>query len=129
MGPHHFIQITFPKIISDEIETILERNRIETIKKELFDSRRSNGDFKLPLFIGTSDDKGIYEFFIDEFNQKDNNALSELREHYKGNQYKENKDLIDEKYNYLKEIQGFIRLKNGAIRDVIQFFENLNYYL
>ena len=125
----HFIQIKFPKIISNEIETILERNRIETIKKELFDSRRSNGDFKLPLFIGTSDDKGIYEFFIDEFNQKDNNALSELREYYKGDQYKENKDLIDEKYNYLKEIQDFFRLKNGTIRDIIQFLENLIYYL
>jgi len=125
----HFIQIKFPKIISEEIETILELNRVETIKKELFDSRRKNGDFKLPLFIGTSDDKGIYEFFIEDFNQKDNEALSEIRKYYKGDQYKENKDLRDEKYSNLKELQDFIRLKNGAIRDVIQFLENLNYYL
>ena len=125
----HFIQIKYPKIISDEIETLLERNRVETIKKELFDSRRRNGEFKLPLFIGTSDDKGIYEFFIEEFNQKDNQGLSEIKEYYTGDQYKENKDLRDENISYLKELQDFTRLKNGAIQDVIQFLENLNYYL
>ena len=44
-------------------------------------------------------------------------------------QYKENKDLRDENISYLKELQDFTRLKNGAIQDVIQFLENLNYYL
>ena len=112
----HFIQIKYPKIISDEIETILERNRVETIKKELFDSRRRNGEFKLPLFIGTSDDKGIYEFFIEEFNQKDNQGLSEIKEYYTGDQYKENKDLRDENISYLKELQDFTRLRMEQYR-------------
>ena len=79
-----YIQIIFPNIIHGEIETLHEHNHIETVKKEVIDSRRSNGEFKLLLFLGTTNDKSLYEFFIDEFNQMDNKGLLELRKYYKG---------------------------------------------
>ena len=123
-----YIQIIFPNIIHGEIETLHERNRIETVKKEVIDSRRSNGEFKLPLFLGTTNDKSLYEFFIDEFNQMDNNGLLELKKYYKGPDYNENKRLINEKYIYYEKISKFNRSKNGTIRDVIQFLDNLKYY-
>ena len=58
----------------------------------------------------------------------DNKGLLELRKYYKGPGYNENKKLRNEKYIYYKKIQEFNRSKNGTIRDVIQFLDNLKYY-
>ena len=124
----HFIQIKFPNIIQEEIETILEHNKIESVKKEIFESRRSNGEFKLPLFLETID-KNLYEFFIEEFNQKSQEELSALKEYYRGLNYKENRELRDDKHNYFQKIQELNRMVNGKVQSVIQFIDNLKYYL
>ena len=124
----HFIQIIFPNIIHGEIEELLERNRIETVRKEVFDSRRRNGGFKLPLFLEECD-RSLYEFYMDEFNQKDKEGISELRDYYTGPQYDEITQIRNDKYTYLENIKKFNRKMNGKIQDVIQFISNLKYYL
>ena len=124
----HFIQIKFPNIIQEEIETILQHNKIESVKKEIFESRISNGEFKLPLFLETID-KNLYEFFIEEFNQKSQEELSALKEYYRGLNYKENRELRDDKHNYFQKIQELNRMVNGKVQSVIQFIDNLKYYL
>ena len=45
----HFIQIIFPKMIQGEIDSLYDQKQKDTIMKEIFESRRSNGEFRLPL--------------------------------------------------------------------------------
>ena len=123
----HFIQMIFPKIIQEEIESLFDQSQTETIKKEVFDSRRSNGEFRLPLFIGTKDNS-VYECYIQEFNQMGVEELTEFKKYYKGSldsSYNEKLKLIKGQYTYLEKVQKFNRKMNGKIQDVIQFIGNL----
>ena len=127
----HFTQMIFPKIIQEEIDDLSDQNQKETIKKEIFNSRRSNGVFRLPLFLGTGDDIK-YGLYTHEFNQMSVEELTKLKEYYKGginSLYNEKMKEIDEKSVYLENVRIQNRKMNGSIQDVIQFIRNLEYYL
>ena len=127
----HFIQMIFPKIIQEEIDPLFDQNKTETIKKEIFNSRRSNGVFRLPLFLGTGDDSA-YGLYTHEFNQMSVEELTKFKEYYKGginSLYNEKLKLINEQSIYLENVQKFNRKVNGTIQGVIQFIRNLEYYL
>ena len=127
----HFTQMIFPKIIQEEIDDLSDQNQKETIKKEIFNSRRSNGVFRLPLFLGTGDDIK-YGLYTHEFNQMSVEELTKLKEYYKGginSLYNEKMKEIDEKSVYLENVRILNRRMNGKIQDVVQFIRNLEYYL
>jgi len=128
----HFIQIIFPKMIQKDIDSLYEQKQKDTIMKEIFESRRSNGEFRLPLFLGTTDDS-IYEHYIKEFNQMDVEELNEFKNAYKkgilDSPYNEKMKEIDEKSVYLEDVRILNRKMNGTIQNVIQFTGNLEYYL
>tara|TARA_B100000686_G_C16722579_1_gene935842 strand:+ start:290 stop:853 length:564 start_codon:yes stop_codon:yes gene_type:complete len=126
----HFIQIIFPKMIQKEINSLYDQKRKETIKKEIFDSRRSNGQFRLPLFLETGDNN-VYEAYTQDFNKMNVEELTKMEEYYKDGKklYHGDMKLIDEQSTYLENIRDFNRKMNGTIQDVIQFIRNLEYYL
>ena len=129
----HFIQTIFPKMIQKDIDSLYDQKQKDTIMKEIFESRRSNGEFRLPLFLGTTD-ASIYEHYIKEFNQMDVEELNEFKNAYKkkgilDSPYNEKMKEIDEKSVYLEEVGVLNRKMNGTIQNVIQFIRNLEYYL
>tara|TARA_B100000579_G_scaffold112214_1_gene89754 strand:+ start:2470 stop:3027 length:558 start_codon:yes stop_codon:yes gene_type:complete len=128
----HFIQIIFPKMIQGDIDSLYDQKQKDTIMKEIFESRRSNGEFRLPLFLGTTDDS-VYERYIQEFNQMGVEELEEFKKAYKkgllDSPYNEKMKEIDEKSVYLENVRILNRRMNGTIQDVIQFIRNLEYYL
>ena len=128
----HFIQIIFPKMIQKDIDSLYEQKQKDTIMKEIFESRRSNGEFRLPLFLGTTED-GVYERYIQEFNQMGVEELTEFKNAYKkgllDSPYNEKMKEIDEKSVYLENVRILNRRMNGKIQDVVQFIRNLEYYL
>ena len=127
----HFIQIIFPKMIQGEIDSLYDQKQKDTIMKEIFESRRSNGEFRLPLFLGTGDDIK-YGLYTHEFNQMSVEELTKLKEYYKGginSLYNEKMKEIDEKSVYLENVRILNRRMNGKIQDVVQFIRNLEYHL
>lgn len=128
----HFIQIIFPKMIQRDIDSLYDQKQKDTIMKEIFESRRSNGEFRLPLFLGTTDDS-VYEHYIKEFNQMDVEELNEFKTAYKkgplDSPYNEKMKEIDEKSIYLEKVKVLNHKMNGKIQDVVQFIHNLEYHL
>ena len=128
----HYIQCTFPKMIQNMIHDLEEKKNYESIKKEIIDSKRKTKPyFKIPLFLENKEEE-TYQKLCQNLNNSNDDEISELKNFYypaSDCQYRTNMNIIIENIKYLEEISRINREKNGSITNVIQFMNNLNYYL
>ena len=123
----HFIQHTFPDIINNEIKITEERWIEKDIQKKIFNDNYLDG------FSREIDYRGKDRVHFDIFKKMDPQKIKEQIPYYV-NSVGTKSTLHDiltglsEKITYLEELRNINKEKNGSIKDVIQFLENLKYY-
>tara|TARA_B100001094_G_scaffold25476_1_gene21264 strand:+ start:2049 stop:2666 length:618 start_codon:yes stop_codon:yes gene_type:complete len=133
----YFMQCTFPRMVLDEISKTFNEMVKCDIKKEIFntmDRKRDKGDNKrfIKPYLYSESEKEIYDKYIDEMNNYDKEKLKEVKEYFSKRQdsgYKMEYGELNERYNFLKEMNEICRNKNGTINSVKRFLDNLHYLL
>ena len=123
----HFIQHTFPDIINNEIKITEERWIEKDIQKKIFNDNYLDG------FSREIDYRGKDKVHFDIFKKMDPQKIKEQIPYYVNSvgTMSTIHDILmglSEKITYLEKLCNINKEKNGSIKDVIQFLENLKYY-
>ena len=118
----YFIQSIFPKLIQSKNK---EEFCYEECKEEiLIHQRKTEPRFKLPIFSDLTNIEDLCVSFLEEINKCSKEEIKLMKE-----KNKENLERITKQISYLEKIQEINREKNGSIRDVIYFIQNLGNYI
>ena len=129
-----FIQHTFPDIINDQLKMNTELFREENIKCKIFRETYLNNfnEYKYRF----DDNKEEYTKYCKYFQNMNKEGIMNRMNYYEPNNFDLNNNTpfrlktkeLQDKINYLKEIKKINRDRNGSIKDVLQFLENLKYF-
>ena len=122
----HFIQITFPIFIKEEIDILKEEIDEGKKQQDTFNIYNQLGmDGFKDRYKGKEDDK-YYKKIIDSNEEELNNIKSFYQD---VNGYSRLSKAMASKSSYLERLLNFNKLKHSKIEDVINLFMNIEYII
>ena len=128
----HFIQITFPNFIKDEIINLKEQISIEHKGKDTFERFIKLGldEFKEEYTKNNNnkeeEEDGIYNTII---NMKDEEIEKRKKFYSDPNEYSKLDNIFNSKLTYLDRLLNFNKEKHSKVEGVLTFIKNIKYIL